>query len=152
MAAFLLDALPIVGLAVLAVVLMYLTRNRVCDGDTSARDLGAQCASVVSPLGVIAFVVGWLAMVGFCVWNLGYRQGRTGSSIGKSAMGLRVVDVASGESIGFWRSVIRQLAHVADLLSVGLGYLWPLWDAKNQTFADKLASTVCVRAEVSGTR
>jgi uncharacterized RDD family membrane protein YckC len=67
-------------------------------------------------------------------------------------MGLRVVDAASGESIGFWRSVIRQLAHVTDVFSVGLGYLWPLWDAKNQTFADKLASTLCVRAEVSGTR
>jgi uncharacterized RDD family membrane protein YckC len=151
-AASLLDALPIVALAVLAVVLMYLTRNRLCDGDTSARDLGAQCASVVSPLGVIAFVAGWLAMLGYLVWSFGYRQGRTGSSIGKSAMGLRVVDVASGEPIGFWRSVIRQLAHVTDVFSLGLGYLWPLWDAKNQTFADKLASTVSVRAEVSGTR
>ncbi len=98
MAAFLLDALPIVGLAVLAVVLMYLTRNRLCDGDTSARDLGAQCASVVSPLGVIAFVAGWLAMLGYLVWNFGYRQGRTGSSIGKSAMGLRVVDVGVGRA------------------------------------------------------
>ncbi len=152
MAASLLDAVPIVGLAVLAVALMYLTRNRMCDGDTSARDLGAQCASVVSPLGVITFVAGWLAILGFCVWNLGYRQGRTGSSVGKAVMGLRVVDVAAGEPIGFWRSVIRQLAHITDVLSVGLGYLWPLWDAKNQTFADKLASTVCMRAEVSGTR
>jgi hypothetical protein len=23
-----------------------------------------------------------------------------------------------------------------------LGYLWPLWDAKRQTFADKICSTV----------
>jgi uncharacterized RDD family membrane protein YckC len=150
-AASALDALPIVGLAVLAVVLMYLTRNRLCDGDTSARDLGAQCASAVSPLGVIAFVAGWLAMLGYGLWNFGYRQGRTGSSIGKSGVGLRVIDGASGEPIGFMRSVIRQLAHVVDLLSLGVGYLWPLWDAKNQTFADKLALTVCVPAEVSGT-
>jgi uncharacterized RDD family membrane protein YckC len=150
-AASALDALPIVGLAVLAVVLMYLTRNRLCDGDTSARDLGAQCASAVSPLGVIAFVAGWLAMLGYGLWNFGYRQGRTGASIGKSAMGLRVIDGASGEPIGFMRSVIRQLAHVVDLLSLGVGYLWPLWDAKKQTFADKLASTVCVPAELSGT-
>ena len=150
--AFLLDAVPVVILAALAVILLYLTRNRGCDGDPSARDLGAQCASNTSPLGVICFVVAWLAIIGYGVWNFGYRQGRTGSSVGKSALQLRVVDAASGEPIGFLRSVIRQFAHVADTLSLGLGYLWPLWDSKRQTFADKLASTVCVRSEVSGTR
>ena len=80
------------------------------------------------------------------MWNFGYRQGRTGSSVGKTALRLWVIDVASGEPIGFQRSVIRQFAHVADTLSLGLGFLWPLWDSKRQTFADKLASTVCVRA------
>ena len=144
--AFLLDALPVVGLAAVAVVLLYLTRNRGCDGDPSVRDLGAQCASNTSPLGVICFVVAWLAIIGYGVWNFGYRQGRTGSSVGKTALRLWVIDVASGEPIGFQRSVIRQFAHVADTLSLGLGFLWPLWDSKRQTFADKLASTVCVRA------
>lgn len=144
--AFLLDALPVVGLAAVAVVLLYLTRNRGCDGDPSVRDLGAQCASNTSPLGVICFVVTWLAIIGYGVWNFGYRQGRTGSSVGKTALRLWVIDVASGEPIGFQRSVIRQFAHVADTLSLGLGFLWPLWDSKRQTFADKLASTVCVRA------
>jgi uncharacterized RDD family membrane protein YckC len=144
--AFLLDAIPVVGLAALAVILLYLTRNRGCDGDPSVRDLGAQCASNTSPLGVICFVVAWLAIIGYGVWNFGYRQGRTGSSVGKAALRLWVIDAASGEPIGFQRSVIRQFAHVADTLSLGLGYLWPLWDSKRQTFADKLASTVCVRA------
>jgi uncharacterized RDD family membrane protein YckC len=149
-AAFVLDALPVVVLATLAVALMYATRNRLCDGDVSARDLGAQCGSAVSPWGVIGFVIAWLAVIGYGVWNFGYRQGRTGSSIGKSAMGLAVVDAESTQPIGFGRSVVRQFAHVLDVFSVGLGYLWPLWDGKRQTFADKLASTVCVRAEVIG--
>ncbi|MDT5188603.1 MAG: hypothetical protein QOG79_6038 [Mycobacterium sp.] len=150
--AFLLDAVPVLVLAALAVILLYLTRIRRCDGDPSARDLGDQCASNTSPLGQICFLVAWLAILGYGVWNFGYRQGRTGSSVGKSVLGLRVVDATAGEPIGFLRSVIRQFAHVVDLLSLGLGYLWPLWDSKNQTFADKLASTVCVRADVSGTR
>ena len=142
--ALVLDALPVVGLAVLALILMWATRIRMCDGDTSALDLAAQCGSNVSPLGVVGFVVGWLATVGYGVWNFGVRQGRTGSSIGKSVLGLRVVDGDSLEPIGFWRSVIRQLVHAADLLSLGVGYLWPMWDARKQTFADKLASTICV--------
>lgn len=41
-------------------------------------------------------------------------------------------------------SIVRQLAHVLDTLICYLGYLFPLWDAKRQTFADKLMSTVCV--------
>ena len=150
--AFLLDAVPVVILAVLGVILLYLTRNRGCDGDPSARDLGAQCASNASPWGVILFVITWLAIVGYGVWNFGYRQGKTGSSVGKNVLRFRVVDAASGEPIGFLRSMIRQFAHVADSLSLGLGYLWPLWDSKRQTFADKLTSTVCVRSEVSGMR
>ncbi|KAA0080611.1 RDD family protein [Mycolicibacterium sp. P9-64] len=149
--AFLLDAVPVVVLAVLAVILVYVTRIRGCDGDPSALDLGAQCGSNVSPWGVILFVASWLAIIGYGVWNFGYRQGTTGSSIGKTALHLSVVDAASGEPIGFLRSMIRQFAHVVEPLTLGLGYLWPLWDSKRQTFADKLASTVCVRSEVSGT-
>src|SRR5882757_8370627 len=112
--AFLLDAVPVVILAALAVILLYLTRIRGCDGDPSAHDLGAQCASNTSPLGVICFVVTWLPIVGYGVWNFGYRQGRPGSSVGKTALHLKVVDVASGEPIGFLRSMIRQFAHVVD--------------------------------------
>jgi hypothetical protein len=33
-------------------------------------------------------------------------------------------------------------------MTLGVGFLWPLWDRKRQTFADKLMSTV----SVSGTR
>jgi uncharacterized RDD family membrane protein YckC len=151
-AAFVLDALPVAGLAALAFALLYLTRNRLCDGDPSSLDLGDRCGNGTTVIGQVGYLVAWLAVIGYGVWNFGYRQGRTGSSIGKSAVCLRVVDVASGEPIGFWRSAIRQLAHVLDLLSLSVGYLWPLWDSRNQTFADKLASTVCVYTGVSGTR
>jgi Mce-associated membrane protein len=39
-----------------------------------------------------------------------------------------------------------------NVFSLGLGFLWPLWDSRDQTFADKLASTVCVRVPVSERR
>ena len=38
----------------------------------------------------------------------------------------------------------EQRQHVLDSLPCYLGYLWPLWDAKRQTFADKIMSTVVV--------
>jgi hypothetical protein len=35
-------------------------------------------------------------------------------------------------------------AHYVDQLICYIGYLFPLWDDKRQTIADKLMSTVCV--------
>ena len=46
--------------------------------------------------------------------------------------------------IGFGMSIVRQIAHIVDGLVCYIGYLWPLWDAKRQTFADKIMTTVCV--------
>jgi uncharacterized RDD family membrane protein YckC len=138
------DALPVVAAALVALALMWLTRNRACDGDPAVRDIGAQCATNVTTIGQLFFLLCWLATIGYAVWNLGRRQGTTGSSLGKSVLKIRVVGVRTGEPIGFWRSLVRQLAHVLDLFTLGLGYLWPLWDRRNQTFADKLSSTVCV--------
>ncbi|MDQ1423726.1 MAG: hypothetical protein QOD72_1224, partial [Acidimicrobiaceae bacterium] len=33
-------------------------------------------------------------------------------------------------------------AHVADSIICGIGYLFPLWDVKRQTLADKIMKTV----------
>ena len=143
------DWLPVVALALLAVVLVWVTRNPLCDGDPSVRDLGPQCGdSGATTVGWWCFVACWLAVVGYAVWNFGLRQGRSGSSVGKSLLKIRVLDATTLQPIGFWRSAIRQLVHVVDVVPLGLGLLWPLWDRKHQTFADKLASTVAV----SGTR
>ena len=41
---------------------------------------------------------------------------------------------------------VRKLAHILDALPCYVGYLWPLFDAKKQTFADKVMNTVVVRS------
>jgi uncharacterized RDD family membrane protein YckC len=139
---------PVVALAVLAVALVWATRNPLCDGDPSVRDLGPQCGdSGATTLGRWCFAACWLAIVGYAAWNGGWRQGRSGSSVGKSLLGIRVLDATTLQPIGFWRSVIRLLTHLVDAVPLGVGFLWPLWDRRRQTFADKLSTTV-----VSGTR
>ena len=37
---------------------------------------------------------------------------------------------------------VRDLAHIVDSVICYIGYLFPLWDARRQTFADKIMSTV----------
>ncbi|MFZ0716698.1 RDD family protein, partial [Mycobacterium sp.] len=78
------------------------------------------------------------------VWNYGYRQGTTGSSIGKSLLKFKVVSENTGKPIGFGLSALRQITHVVDAVILHIGYLFPLWTAKRQTLADKIMATVCL--------
>ena len=48
--------------------------------------------------------------------------------------------------IGGGLTFARQLVHVLDALPCGLGYLWPLWDRENRTFADMIMSTRVFKA------
>ena len=120
------------------------TASNECVSTSDDQGYGLACASQPTALGVVLAVVFAVAAVAFAVWNLGYRQGTTGSSIGKSVMKFKVVAESTGRPIGFGLSVVRQLAHLLDSALCYLGYLWPLWDAKRQTFADKVMSTVCL--------
>jgi uncharacterized RDD family membrane protein YckC len=89
-------------------------------------------------------IVVWILAVAYLIWNYGYRQGTTGSSIGKSIMKFKVVSEKTGQPIGFGLSIVRQLAHIVDGIICYIGYLFPLWDPKRQTLADKIMTTVCV--------
>jgi uncharacterized RDD family membrane protein YckC len=82
----------------------------------------------------------WLA---YWLWNWGYRQGVTGSSVGKSLLKFKVVSEETGQPIGFSRSVLRQVAHLLDLVSI-VGFMLPLVTAKKQTIADMMMGTVFV--------
>ena len=88
-----------------------------------------------------------LTPLAFLIWNEGYRQGTTGSSIGKSVLKFKVVSENSGQPMGFGSSLLRQITHVVDAVPFCVGYLFPLWTAKRQTLADKIMATVCLPLE-----
>jgi uncharacterized RDD family membrane protein YckC len=92
----------------------------------------------------IIFSVCVVIAVVFSLWNHVVRQGNTGSSIGKQIMKFKVVDELTRQPIGAGKSFVRQIAHAVDGLICYIGFLFPLWDAKRQTIADKLMKTVCV--------
>jgi uncharacterized RDD family membrane protein YckC len=39
---------------------------------------------------------------------------------------------------------VRDIAHIVDSVICFVGYLFPLWDSKRQTLADKIVGTVVV--------
>jgi uncharacterized RDD family membrane protein YckC len=94
--------------------------------------------------GASAFVVFLLYLVslGITVYNRWIMQGRTGQSWGKQVLNLRLVRMSDGQPIGGGMAFVRDLAHIIDALPCYIGFLFPLWDARRQTLADKIMSTV----------
>ena len=84
-----------------------------------------------------------LAALGWAVYNA-YLGGETGQSIGKKQAGTRVLRESDGQLIGGGLGIGRFFLHILDALPCYLGFLWPLWDAKKQTFSDKIVHTVVV--------
>jgi len=87
---------------------------------------------------------GAVAAVLFMWFNLA-QQGRTGQSLGKRRMGLRLLSERTRRPIGFRACLLRELLHVTlDILPFLAGWLWCRRDPKRQTLADRILGTVVV--------
>ena len=74
-----------------------------------------------------------------------YFHGKTGQTPGNAALGIRVVDIDTGEVIGYGRAFGRALMAIVSGVVLLLGYLWMLWDSRKQTWHDKVANSIPVR-------
>jgi uncharacterized RDD family membrane protein YckC len=101
---------------------------------------GPTVGSIIVIIGAVLIPVVW-------VWNRGLQQGGKGESLGRSLTGTRLVVEATGRPLGAGAALNRDLTHLLDLPLL-LGFLWPWWDRRRQTFADKLWHTVVVRADL----
>ena len=59
---------------------------------------------------------------------------------------VRVVCQRTGLPIGTARSIGRLFGSMISSWIFYLGYLWMLWDSENQTWHDKMVSSVVIRA------
>src|SRR4051794_37662620 len=101
-------------------------------------------AAIGGGFGALLVIVGYIGAIVVGVWNYVFRQGKTGKSIGKQTLGLMLIGESSGGPIGPGMAFVRWIAQILNALPCYLGYLWPLWDDKRQTFADKVCSTVVI--------
>jgi len=85
-----------------------------------------------------------LGAFAFSLWQL-YRQGTTGQTIGKKTVGIRILKQSTMQPTGFGMAFVRNLAHVIDSLPCGMGFLAPLWDSNNRTFADQICGTLAIQ-------
>jgi uncharacterized RDD family membrane protein YckC len=102
----------------------------------AAGDLGGLEAGLVLEIFLLPSLYLWL-MIG--AW---------GQTLGKMALGVRVVRAEDAGPVGY----ARALGRAGSLWALGfswvglpLAYLWPLWDERNQTLYDKFVRTIVVR-------
>jgi hypothetical protein len=92
-------------------------------------------------IGSVALAIGVIVQI----WQSGWRQGAIGQSWGKSITGLRTVGAESmrpiGGPMGLLRWFVDTILGAIWILQL-LNYLWPLWDRRNQTWADKVVGSV----------
>lgn len=96
-------------------------------------------------IGVARVLIG-LAALGWTIYNRWYQAGTTGQSLGKKVLNLRLVSEETGQPIGTLMAFVRDICHIIDSVICFIGYLFPLWDAKRQTIADKIVRTVVISA------
>jgi uncharacterized RDD family membrane protein YckC len=71
--------------------------------------------------------------------------GDAGQTLAKSLLGIRVVRT-DGTNVSYGRAFARSLGYFLSIFfGTFLGFIWVLWDRKNQTWHDKIAGTVVIR-------
>ena len=106
-------------------------------------------------LGFLSFLAGLLLGdeifgigVGFVVgllYNSYFWTQNNGQTPGKSVMGIRVVKT-SGQPLSIVDAVVRYVGYYINTFLLFIGWLWAIFDSKNQGLHDKLAGTIVVNA------
>jgi uncharacterized RDD family membrane protein YckC len=96
-------------------------------------------------IAILVFLLCALAAVIYLPFFEGKPAGQT---LGKRAVGIRVVRQSNGAPLGYGLAIWRTVVRIVDYLPFYLGLLWAIWDPQHQTFHDKIAGTLVVRSSV----
>jgi uncharacterized RDD family membrane protein YckC len=92
---------------------------------------------------VAVIFIALLIVLAYQIWNRWYLGGQ-GQSLGKKALSMMLVSEETGQPIGTLNAFLRDICHIVDGIICYIGFLFPLWDDKRQTLADKIMRTVVI--------
>ncbi|AQA24180.1 RDD family protein [Rhodococcus sp. MTM3W5.2] len=103
----------------------------------------------VNGVGIAIMVAGILLALALLVWNMVFRQGNTGQTLGKKWLSISVVREADGRPLGPGMAFVRWLLLwiLGDLCF--LNFLWPLWDPRHRCWHDMLVTSVVIKGAVT---
>jgi uncharacterized RDD family membrane protein YckC len=104
--------------------------------------VGIPFAILYLALHAFGYLIGVLGAIAYGIY---FEAGPAGQTVGKRAMGIRVIRLDTGGPLGWGPAAIRYVVRslISGLLC-GLGYWWMLWDKERQTWHDKAAGTIVV--------
>ena len=99
-------------------------------------------------IGVIVLGQTYPVLIGAMLWPVVFLYftvcNKLGSSIGKAALGLKVISVDE-RPIDWLRATLRSVFWLVGLASLGLGLMSITWDEKGQGLHDKVSGTMVVK-------
>jgi uncharacterized RDD family membrane protein YckC len=133
----LIDQLPTyLGLIIFGVGYLIFLVRLASSGGSSPQFTGPTVAMIIG-LGVMLASLGWIA------YNRWHMAGKTGQSLGKRVCKITLIGEETNAPISPKNAFIRDLVHILDALTL-VGYLWPLWHDRSQTFADQILRSVVI--------
>lgn len=85
----------------------------------------------------IGLVLNWL----YFVWQ---ESSEKQATIGKRIMGIQVTDL-NGQKLSFGQANARYFSKVISLITLGIGFLMPLFDSKKQALHDRISNCLLVK-------
>ncbi len=114
------------------------------DGVLTEQEAASLFGDVFGRFAIIWFLGLLITMLYFAIMHAW-----KGQTVGKMALGIKVVDERAGGLIGFGRALWRYGVTILFMLPFGipllLDYLSPLWDDRNQAWHDKAAKSLVVK-------
>ncbi|MFF9024106.1 RDD family protein [Streptomyces eurythermus] len=107
--------------------------------DNAGSGIASGLAAAIGVMAVIGLIYEWLM------------TGLFGATLGKLAVGIRVVKVENGQKPGLGKSFLRWIIPIVGSFACGIGqlvvYLSPFWDksGRQQGWHDKAASTMVIQ-------
>lgn len=106
-------------------------------------------SDAIRPLAIVLMAVSVLWIPAMIIYNAIIRQGKSGQTIGKSKMRIRLIREDSGAPIGVGYAFLRGLAAYAlNSITGGIFFivdiLFPAFDSKKQRVIDKMLQTVVI--------
>jgi len=103
-------------------------------GDSSLEPLDVE--RVFVPIYLLLFFLGSAYFV--------ILHGYGGKTIGKMLLGIRLI-TEQGDSVGFWKSFVRWIGYYISTAFLFIGFIWPIFDSRAQSWHDKIAGTFVVK-------
>lgn len=100
---------------------------------------------LMAPESFASTILLWLA-IGQCIPILvtGVLWAVWGTSPGKRALHLRIVDADTGEPMTVRQAGLRTLGYLLSFATCGAGFLWVLFNQRKQALHDRIANTVVI--------